>query len=61
MLRFVKRLTLEADKMQADEVARLRQVGFDDRAILQIATIAAWFNYVNRMADALGVGRDLRT
>ena len=29
-----------------------------DRAILQITLIAAWFNYTNRVADALGVGRD---
>ena len=37
--------------------ARLRQAGFDDRGILQITLIAAWFNYINRVADALGVGR----
>ena len=29
-----------------------------DRAILQITLIASWFNYINRVADALGVGRD---
>ena len=32
--------------------------GFDDRAILQITLIASWFNYINRVADALGVGRE---
>ena len=31
---------------------------FDDRGILQITLIASWFNYINRVADALGVGRD---
>ena len=30
----------------------------DDRGILQITLIASWFNYINRVADALGVGRD---
>jgi alkylhydroperoxidase family enzyme len=35
----------------------LRRAGFDDRAVLQITLIAAWFNYINRVADALGVGR----
>jgi alkylhydroperoxidase family enzyme len=35
----------------------LRAAGFDDKAILQITLIAAWFNYINRVADALGVGR----
>jgi alkylhydroperoxidase family enzyme len=33
-------------------------VGFDDRGILQITLIASWFNYINRVADALGVGRE---
>jgi len=36
----------------------LRAVGFDDKGILQITLIASWFNYINRVADALGVGRD---
>jgi hypothetical protein len=36
---------------------RLREAGFDDRGILQITLIASWFNYINRVADALGVGR----
>jgi alkylhydroperoxidase family enzyme len=37
---------------------RLREVGFDDKAILQITLIASWFNYINRVADSLGVGRE---
>ena len=32
-------------------------VGFDDQGILQITLMTAWFNYINRVADALGVGR----
>jgi alkylhydroperoxidase family enzyme len=35
----------------------LRAAGFDDRGIPQMTLIAAWFNYINRVADALGVGR----
>ena len=42
----------------ARHLERLRAVGFDDRGILQINLIAAWFNYINRVADGLGVGRD---
>ena len=57
MLAFVERMTTSAATMTEADVARLRQVGFDDRAILQITLIAAWFNYVNRVADALGVGK----
>jgi alkylhydroperoxidase family enzyme len=33
-------------------------VGVDELAVLQITMIAAWFNYINRVADALGVGRE---
>ncbi len=57
MLDFAVRLTKAAYKMTPDDLARLREVGFDDVAILQITLIAAWFNYINRVADALGVGR----
>jgi alkylhydroperoxidase family enzyme len=57
MLDFAVRLTREPWKLAAGDLDGLRRVGFDDRAILQITLIAAWFNYVNRVADALGVGR----
>ena len=57
MLDYVVRLTHEAYKLQPADLDRLRSAGFDDRAILQITLIAAWFNYINRVADALGVGR----
>ena len=35
----------------------MRDAGFDDRGILQIVMIAGWFNYANRVADALGLGK----
>jgi uncharacterized peroxidase-related enzyme len=57
MLDFTAKLTKESYKTTADDLDRLRTVGFDDRAILHITMIAAWFNYVNRVADVLGVGR----
>ena len=57
MLDFAVKLTRAAYKMTPDDMARLRSVGFDDTAILQITLIASWFNYINRVADALGVGR----
>ena len=41
-----------------EDHAKLRAAGFDDQGILQITLIAAWFNYINKVADALGVGRD---
>jgi uncharacterized peroxidase-related enzyme len=58
MLDYVVQVTRDATRIGPAHHARLRAAGFDDRAILQITLIAAWFNYINRVADALGVGRD---
>jgi alkylhydroperoxidase family enzyme len=58
MLDYVVKLTKDATKVWPEYHAQLRAAGFDDRGILQITLIASWFNYINRVADALGVGRD---
>jgi len=58
MLDYVVKITKDATKVWKDDHERLRAAGFDDKAILQITLIAAWFNYINRVADALGVGRE---
>ncbi|HEY7313247.1 MAG TPA: hypothetical protein VH643_28115 [Gemmataceae bacterium] len=57
MLDFAVLITKHSTSATPADLDRLRQAGFDDRAILQIAMIAAWFNYINRIADVLGVGR----
>jgi uncharacterized peroxidase-related enzyme len=57
MCDYVVQLTKDATKIHPGVIKRLRDVGFDDTAILQITLIASWFNYINRVADALGVGR----
>ena len=58
MLDYVVKLTRDATKVRKDDIEGLRAAGFDDRGVLQITLIASWFNYINRVADALGVGRD---
>jgi uncharacterized peroxidase-related enzyme len=58
MLDYVVKLTKDATKVWKDDIDGLRAAGFDDRGILQITLIASWFNYINRVADALGVGRE---
>ena len=58
MLDYVVEVTKDATKVSKDDHEKLRAAGFDDKAILQITLIASWFNYINRVADALGVGRD---
>jgi uncharacterized peroxidase-related enzyme len=57
LLDYVGKLTKDATTIGPADHERLRAHGFDDRAILQITLIASWFNYINRVADALGVGR----
>lgn len=57
MLDYVVQVTRDATKVGPEDHRRLRDAGFDDRAILQITLITAWFNYINKVADALGVGR----
>ena len=60
MLTFAEKLTNDAVAVEPADLDLLRRAGFDDTAILQITLIASWFNYINRVADALGVARDLR-
>jgi len=57
MLDYAAQLTRDATRVGPADLERLRRLGFDDRAILQINLIANWFNYINRVADGLGVGR----
>ena len=57
MLDYVAVVTKDATRVTPAHHRRLREAGFDDRGILQITLIASWFNYINRVADALGVGR----
>jgi len=57
MLDYVAQLTRDATRIGPGHHEALRAAGFDDRGILQITLIAAWFNYINRVADALGVGK----
>jgi uncharacterized peroxidase-related enzyme len=57
MLDYVSQLTKAAWSITADDHARLEEMGFDDRARLQITLIAAFFSYINRVADGLGVGQ----
>ena len=57
MLEWVEQFTCDSTRLGPDDLEKLRAAGFTDQAILQIAIIAGWFNYANRIADALGVGK----
>jgi alkylhydroperoxidase family enzyme len=58
MLEYVVKLTKDATLCSPEDHKKLRAAGFDDRGILQITLIASWFNYINRVADSLGGGRE---
>jgi alkylhydroperoxidase family enzyme len=51
----VERVALQPASVTAEHVQELRRAGFDDRAISDAAQIAAYFSYINRVADGLGV------
>jgi len=58
MVEYVVQLTKDATRIGPGDLDRLRAAGFDEQGILQITLIASWFNYINRVADALGIGRE---
>ena len=55
ILQYTERLTLEPSRMEEADVARLREAGLDDAAILNVCEVGSYFAFVNRMADGLGV------
>jgi uncharacterized peroxidase-related enzyme len=55
MLRFVVKLNASPGKVAAGDVDALRRAGFDDRGVLDIVLITATFNFMNRLADGLGI------
>jgi len=55
MLGYVEKLTDVPGEMTESNVVALRDVGFTERDILDICTVAAYYAYVNRIADGLGV------
>jgi uncharacterized peroxidase-related enzyme len=55
MLDVVLKLTRQPGTMRESDLVPLRAHGFDDAAMLDIVQVTAYYNYVNRMADGLGV------
>lgn len=52
---FADELSLQPASIGPAGVERLRQAGFEDRAIHDAAQVISYFNYINRIADGLGV------
>ena len=55
MLEYAEKITLNPSQVTGKDVARLQQVGWNDRDILDIAAVTSYRNFITRMADALGV------
>ncbi len=55
VLEFAEKVTRDAAKMTKDDIDALRREGFSDEAILDVTCVASYFNYINRMSDALGI------
>ena len=52
---FADKLTRHPSRITAKECQRLRTVGLNDPDILDAVEVIAYFNYINRVADGLGV------
>lgn len=55
MLAYATKLTRTPADMGPGDVQRLRDGGFSDRAVLDVCQVTAYYAYVNRLADGLGV------
>ena len=55
LLRFTEKLTMRPTECGKADVEALRAAGWDDRGIHDATQVCSYFNYINRIADALGV------
>ncbi|MCP3995013.1 MAG: hypothetical protein GY722_08105 [bacterium] len=55
MLGYAEKLTHTPGEMTADDLTSLRDQGLTDRDILDLCEVVAYYAYVNRIADGLGV------
>jgi uncharacterized peroxidase-related enzyme len=55
MLDYAMKLTQTPSEIEPADIQRLRTAGFDDHAIHDVCAIAAYYGFVNRIADGLGV------
>lgn len=55
MVDYVTKLTKTPAAMERADVQSLRDAGFSDRDVLNIAEVAGYYAYANRVVDGLGV------
>ena len=55
MLNFVEKLNGKPGQVLQEDIDALRAAGFDDRNVLDIVMICAAYNFMNRLADGVGL------
>lgn len=55
LVRFAEKLTLEPSAVNGDDISSLRASGFDDVGISSCVQVVSYFNYINRIAEGLGI------
>lgn len=58
LLLFAEKLTDECAAVSAEDVDDLRAHGFDDQGISSCVQVVAYFNYINRIAEGLGIAAE---
>lgn len=59
LLQYAEKLTLTPQAIEVGDVEALRAAGYSDRAIHDACAIIAYFAFVNRIADGLGIGLEI--
>ncbi len=55
---YAEKLTQTPAEIDEEDIEILKRHGFDDRAIHDATQVIAYFNYINRVADALAVDQE---
>ncbi len=55
LCRYAVKLTTAPHAMEHGDIEELRNTGLDDRGIVDANQVVSYFNYVNRVADGLGI------
>lgn len=58
LVRFAEKLTRTPAAVTAEDVQALRENGFDDPGISSCVQVVSYFNYINRIAEGLGIDHE---
>ncbi len=58
LLEYAEKLTADPASVGSEDIEGLRAHGFGDEAISSAIQVVAYFNYINRIAEGLGVAHE---